>query len=188
VAVGDGRPDARTLSLAADATEPVRVDLEGSLAGSVALRQVGEGRTRATLARTTWAPWSEPRPTRGRLTLDVRWPEEPLPVGRPASAVVAVHNRATEEASVVTVEVGIPPGCDVEPEDVRGEGAEKVEREETRVVIYLRTLGPGRSRTFRLVFRPRYALDVVTAPSKAYEYYCPEEAFLAAPVRVRAVR
>jgi hypothetical protein len=54
--------------------------------------------------------------------------------------------------------------------------------------VYLRSLAPGAARTFRIPFRPRYALDVRTAPSKAYEYYCPEEAVRVAPARVRADR
>jgi hypothetical protein len=104
---------------------------------------------------------------------------------------VAVRNDGPRPASVVTVEVGIPPGGDVEPGDVRGlHGAEaaNVERGETAVVIYLRRLEPGQECRFVVPFTPRYALDVATAPSKAYEYYVPEEAALAPPARVRARR
>ena len=85
----------------------------------------------------------------------------------------------------MTLEIGIPPGCTIRPEEVTGKGAERVELGETRVVIYLRTLVPGQERTFRIPFTPRYGIDVVTAPSKAYEYYVPEEAIYAKPQRVR---
>ena len=55
-------------------------------------------------------------------------------------------------------------------------------------MIYLRDLAPREERTFQVRFTPRYALDVVTAPSQAYEYYVPEEAVLVPPQPVRAVR
>ena len=55
-------------------------------------------------------------------------------------------------------------------------------------MIYLRDLDPSAKATFTIGFRPRYAINVVTAPSTAYEYYVPEEAVTVAPMRVRAVR
>jgi hypothetical protein len=47
-------------------------------------------------------------------------------------------------------------------------------------------LAPGEHRTFTVPFAPRYALEVVTAPPRAHEYYVPEEAARVAPSRVRA--
>ena len=121
---------------------------------------------RAVLSRTTWHPWSEPVPPGGPLTLDVSWPKDRLTPERAALARATVRNTGEAEASVVTLEIGIPPGCTVRPEDVRGEGAERVELGETEVVIYLRSLAPGARRTFEIPFTPRYRLDVQTAPTQ----------------------
>jgi len=71
---------------------------------------------------------------------------------------------------------------------VKGKGAARIERGERHVVIYLRDLAPGEVKAFLVTFQPRYAFDAVTAPSKAYEYYVPEEAVEVPPVRVRATR
>jgi hypothetical protein len=126
-------------------------------------------------------------PARGPLALEVVWPQGELAVGRRAVAVATVANTSSaQSASVVTLEIGVPPGCTVEPEDVKGKGAENVERGERAIVIYLRDLPPGTKRRFEIAFTPRYALDVATAPSTAYEYYVPEEAVVVAPARVRA--
>lgn len=180
-------PASRRVRLDAASTEPVVVELgEGDVPVSV---EGADVRARVAVSRTTWVPWTVPPPTRGRLRLRVAWPKDPVAVGRDAYADVLVQNaHPSEAASVVTVEVGIPPGCDVEPEGVTGEGAASVERGERTVVIYLRDLPAGAARGFRVAFRPRYALDVRTAPSKAYEYYVPEEAVDVAPQRVRARR
>jgi hypothetical protein len=53
-------------------------------------------------------------------------------------------------------------------------------------VLYLGKLAPGAELKYRIPFTPRYGLDVATAPSKAYEYYTPEEGIVLPPARVRA--
>lgn len=180
-----GRP-AGELSLASDDTEPARLDLGGQ-AGPLAVEQRGGGRTRFTLSQTTWVPWEEPVPAGARLAFAVSWPTQILPVGRTAQAEARVQNRSSSAAaSVVTLEIGLPPGCDVEPQEVSAQGAERVERGERAIVVYLRDLAPGAEVVVRIPFRPRYAFDARTAPSSAYEYYVPEEAALAPPQRVRA--
>jgi len=63
--------------------------------------------------------------------------------------------------------------------------ARRVERSARAIVLYLSDLAPGESATFTISFTPRHELDVHTAPSRAYEYYTPEEAATAAPARVR---
>ncbi len=184
-----GHEPKRSVKLSSTSTEPVRLDVSGAPAGPLVVSTTGDGRTNVALTRTSWVPWITPRDERGRLALAVRWPEEVLAIGRPAKATVSIENRSKDaKASVVTLEIGIPPGCDVEREDVRGQGIANVERGETTVVIYLRDLDPAATATFTIGFRPRYAIDVVTAPSTAYEYYVPEEAVTVGPIRVRAAR
>ncbi len=182
--VHDDTATLAVLPLSSTSTEPEHVDLGGRVPSEV--RLANDARAQAVLSRTTWHPWTTTRAPAGRLTLEVAWPEETLDVEVPATAHVRVRNRASEEASVVTLEIGVPPGCTVRAEDVRGEGAERVERGDTTIVIYLRSLAPGESLSFVVPFTPRYALRVKTAPSKAYEYYVPEEAVIVAPATVWA--
>jgi hypothetical protein len=180
-----GRP-AGELAFDPDALEPGRLDL-GTAAGDLVIEQQGGARTRITLARTTWVPWTERAPAGRRLALAVAWPTTPLVVGRVAHAEARVSVRPDgAAASVVTLEIGLPPGCDVELGDVKAKGAERVERGERVLVVYYRDLAPGEARNVHIPFVPRYALEVLTAPSTAYEYYVPEEAAVVAPSRVRA--
>jgi len=188
VTLDDGRGGSRTVRVGPSTVEPVHLDLGAGDAGPVGMTIAGDARVRVAVTRTSWVPWDRSRERRGRLALTVAWPTEVLTVGPRYDATVTVANPTADPASVVTLEVGLPPGCDVEPGDVRGAGLERVERAERAVVLYLRDLPGGASRTFQVGFRPRYGLDVVTAPSKAYEYYVPEEAAEVGPQRVRARR
>jgi len=103
---------AATRVVAADSTEPERVDL-GANVGPIRVEAEGKGRLRATLARTSWVPWQGPvEPASRRLALTVTWPEESVRVGEPSQALVEIRNPTSDKpASVVTVEVGIPPAA-----------------------------------------------------------------------------
>lgn len=177
-----------SFDLPASSTERRRATFVGADPSPLVVSAAGQGRVRTTISRTSWVPWAPLPEVQSRLAFSVRYPDEALQAGRRAEATVRVRNVTDDKtASVVTLEVGIPPGCTVSPRGVGGK-RERAEVGERHVVIYLRDLEPREERTFRVHFTPRYAFDVVTAPSSAYEYYVPEEAILVPPQPVRAVR
>jgi hypothetical protein len=187
VRVGAGEADLAEAKLEANELEPVRLDLGERDPRGLEVQLAGERTLRGTLSLTTWEPWNGPHGGKGRVALDMRYPEGELAVGTRAYIDVTVRNPSAAPAKLVTAEVGLPPGCEVRHEAVEGrEQALRVERGETRVVLYLDTLAPGATLRFRIPFTPRYGLDVATAPSKAYEYYTPEEGVALPPARVRA--
>jgi hypothetical protein len=169
----------------ADAMEPLRFDLGDRPPGPLSITLEGERRLRGTLTRTTWAPWAGSSAP-GRVALDVRYPGDAVPVSRPHRAEVVITNPTAKRATLVTAEIGLPPGCDAEASEVEGEGALRIERGETAMVLYLPDLEPGARLVFRIRFTPRYRLAVRTAPSRAYEYYTPEESAVVPPALVRA--
>ncbi|MHC5032444.1 MAG: alpha-2-macroglobulin family protein [Planctomycetota bacterium] len=137
---------------------------------------------RYTVSHTSFEPWTPREPT-GRVGLEVRYPTGPLGVRRTGRIHATVFQRGKGIARQAIAEIGVPPGCDIEYERVKG--AKCVERGPTAVVLYLGDLKPGERRTFEIPFEPRYRLNVKTAPSKAYEYYTPERAALVPPAPIR---
>ncbi len=174
-----------TRDLEADAMEPVRLDLGERPRGPLRITLEGERRLRGMLTRTTWEPWAGPSAP-GRVALEVRYPEGAVAVGRPHRLEVVITNPSARRATLVTAEIGLPPGCDAEASEVEGKGALRIERGETAMVLYLPDLEPRARLVFGVRFTPRYRLAVRTAPSRAYEYYTPEEAAVVPPALVRA--
>jgi hypothetical protein len=86
---------------------------------------------------------------------------------------------------MMLAEVGLPPGADVDRSSLEDQlwqtGLRRYEIEPDRVVLYLWPSG-GRS-TFHFRFRPRLALDAVSAPSRLYDYYNPDETLHLPPTR-----
>jgi len=163
--------------------EPARLRLDA--AGPLTIEATGRTGVRATLANRTWVPWEAGVAGGNRVKLTVTYPEGPVKIGQEFLVPVVVRNPSDKPAHVVTLEIGVPPGFDVAYQRTRGEYAQRVERGERTVVIYLDDLLPKTSREFRIPMAARYQLDVHTAPSKAYEYYTPEEATILPPTRVK---
>ena len=89
---------------------------------------------------------------------------------------------------LVTIEVGVPPGCSINRAGITGADVARVEQGEGRLILYLNRVGARKSQRFEIPFTARYGLDVSTGMSKAYEYYTPEAATLLPPSRLRATR
>jgi len=185
VRVVKGEEVLRTLTLPADAVERVRVDLGEIDPRGLEIRISGGAAPRATLSRTTWRPWvPEPRAP-GGLALAVETPEGPVVPGQVAEITAVLTNRAEDVARQVTLEIGLPPGCAVDRRDVTGPGIARVERGSEGLVIYLGDVPGGARQTFRIPVTPRHRLAVLTAPSRAYDYYVPDEAAVHPPVPLR---
>jgi len=168
-------------------SEPMRIDLGERAPEDIRIQLESGGRMRGTLSHATWKQWGDDDVARGRVALTVRYPDRPLEVGRRAYADIEIRNPTGKTARIVTAEIGLPPGCDLYHHGVAGrKQALAVERGTTSVVIYLDDLAPGKTLRFRLPFTPRYGFDVKTTPSKAYEYYTPDEGVVVAPTRLRA--
>jgi hypothetical protein len=106
VRVGAGEARLADAKLAANALEPVRLDLGARDPRGVEVRVDGDRTLRGTLSLTTWEPWDGPHGGKGRVALDVRYPEGELPVGKRAYVDVTVRNPSQADAELVTVEVG----------------------------------------------------------------------------------
>ena len=173
--------------LPAGRSEPLRIDLGERAPEGLRIQLQSGSRLRGTLSHATWKPWGDDAVAPGRVALTVRYPVAPLQGGRRAYAEIEIRNPTTKIARIVTAEIGIPPGCDIHHRDTEGrKQALAVERGTTSVVLYLDDLAPGQTLRFRLPFTPRYRIEVKTTPSKAYEYYTPDEGVVVAPVRLRA--
>ena len=188
VVVRSGERVLGSASIEEGACEPVRIELGVVPPQELTVELVGEGSVRGTLGVVSFASWDEPpaAPAGARTALTIEWPAGPLLPGEESTARVVISNPSAHPARVVTAEIGLPPGCDVDRTAVRGDDAQAVEKGDRHLVIYLDDLPAGERRSFEIPFTPRHALDVKTAPSRVYEYYVPEETVVVVPARVTA--
>jgi hypothetical protein len=90
-------------------------------------------------------------------------------------ATLKYHGK--EPTGMVMVELGVPPGFDVDRDEfsalVAAGKVKKFEAAPDRVALYLGEVAAGSTQTFACTLRPKYPLRVTAPPAVAYEYYTP---------------
>jgi uncharacterized protein YfaS (alpha-2-macroglobulin family) len=175
-----------------------QVDLTAYLHGGendVRLVTKGQGNCQYKLVGTVYRPWSlvgEPAKKAEPLGLSVKYDRTHLETDEVADCVVIVQNRTAATANQVVVDVGVPPGFDVQSEDLEALVAKhdiaKFSNTGRQLIIYLEKIDP--SKTVQLSYRVKARLPIrAQAPeSRAYEYYDPTRQVMVPPVPVQVVR
>ena len=104
---------------------------------------------------------------------------------------VTVKNNTGQVINMAIVDLGIPPGFDVDAtgfETMQQNGQiEKYEVTGNQVILYLRQLSNETPFQFNCTFRAKYPLRVQTPTSAAYEYYQPQNRAESKPVTLQAI-
>jgi uncharacterized protein YfaS (alpha-2-macroglobulin family) len=103
-----------------------------------------------------------------------------------AQATLKYHGK--EPTGMVMVELGLPPGFDIDRDDfgnmVAAGTVKKFEVFPDRVALYLGEVAAGSSQTLTYTLRPKYPLRVTAPPATAYEYYTPASRHTTAAVEL----
>ena len=147
------------------------------------LRQSPAGELPVQLAGVCWLPArssatnTAPRQT-DLLQIDLQYDRTTLAVNDLLKCSVTVKNHTAQMINMAIVDLGIPPGFDVETsafESMQQDGhLAKFEVTGNQVILYLRELANTTPLQFNYMLRAKYPLRVQTPPSAVYEYYQPQ--------------
>jgi hypothetical protein len=125
------------------------------------------------------------------LQIDLQYDRMMLPVNDQLNCGVSVRNNTRQVINMAIVDLGIPPGFDVDPtrfEAMQQEGQiAKFEVTGNQVILYLREISNVSPFRFQYSLRAKYPLRVQTPPSAVYEYYQPGNRAQTKPVTLQAV-
>ena len=111
------------------------------------------------------------------LQIDLQYDRTTLAVNDQLTCSVAVRNRTGQVINMAIVDLGFPPGFDLDTtglEEMRQAGQiAKYESTGNQVILYLRELSGTQPLQFKYSLRAKYPLRVQTPPSAVYEYYQP---------------
>jgi hypothetical protein len=150
---------------------------------TVTLSWTGEGRLEYQLVQR----WVEPRTAAasrngkgtspdGAIGISTKLSPD-LKLGQTALEMVEVEVYPTASRSIEMpiVTVGVPPGCDVDMEELEGlvgkRGVERVERRQREVVFYFSAIEPDTFVQLPVWFKPRFPMNAQVPPARIYEYY-----------------
>jgi hypothetical protein len=166
-----------------DAANPndVRIAFNGS--GSLAYQVVGR----------SFVPW-QAKPAPDALSIDVAYDRTTLAQNDIATATATIGNNLRQTANMVMVDLGIPPGFDLQSEDLQdfeektaGQNAgslEKFSLTATQAILYFNALAPGSQIELHYRLRAKYPIRAKTFASRVYEYYDPAVSAVARPIEL----
>jgi hypothetical protein len=170
-----------------DPAKPSNVELRMDGAGSLAYQVVGR----------TFVPW-QAEGVGEALSIDVHYDRAHLVENDIATATATVRNNMKRSANMVMVDLGIPPGFELQTEDLQkyqeksagahGGKLEKFSLTATQAILYFNALEPGQTVTLSYRLRAKYPIRARTFESKVYEYYQPEIRSTVQPVELEVSR
>jgi hypothetical protein len=160
----------------------------------VAIQRAGDNSAMQTNVITSYyIPWPQAEATQAEnfksgdtraLKLKVDFDRREAKVGEALPCRVEAERIGFAGYGMMIAEIGLPPGVEVDRESLEGakqNGVDGYEVQPDRVVFYLWPSAGGSK--FQFVFRPRFGINAMSAPSVLYDYYNPEANAAVLPVR-----
>jgi hypothetical protein len=192
VVVNGQRSDVVDLPAANDVVGAIAVDLQKFLHAGTNVVQVLRPQNgtpmNAQAITTYYVPWQSSSATLGEniqrgdtraLRLSVHYDQTTTKLAQPIRCDVQVERIGFQGYGMMVVEVGLPPGADVDRQSLQDFGREYEVRPD-RVNFYIWPQAGGTK--FSFSFKSRFRMNANTSPSTLYDYYNPEANVTVAPV------
>jgi hypothetical protein len=159
-------------------------------ANIVEITMTGSGTLMYQTVGTYWMPWDEvPPETTGPLSIDVAYDRTSLAVDDTVTATVTLTNNTAGDLMMVIVDLGIPPGFDVDTEDldalVEAGTFRRYEMTGRQIIVYFDQISMGPPIVFEYDLVARNPMRGEAPPSDAYLYYDPRSRSVARPFRIQ---
>ena len=170
--------------------------LAADLPDSVELRFHGSGGLAYQIDGRYFIPWSN-RDSREALSIEVAYNRTRLAENDMVSATATIHNDLDKQANMVMIDLGIPPGFELQTEDLqamvektahaRTGRLEKFSLTATQAILYLNSIGAGETLNVHFRLRAKYPIRARAFASRVYEYYDPSVGGTARPAQFEVV-
>jgi len=162
----------------------------------IEFRQTPAGELPFQFAGAYWLPARQrlttaELPSPEALQIEVQYDRMTLPVNEELKCSVTVTNNTRQVINMAIVDLGIPPGFEVDTtsfEALQQEGRiAKFEVTGNQVILYLREISSVNPCQFGYSLRAKYPLRVQTPRSAVYEYYYPNNRAESKPLTLQAL-
>ncbi|MGO8671280.1 MAG: alpha-2-macroglobulin family protein [Capsulimonadaceae bacterium] len=189
-----------SISISPDTSDVMRQIDAGKLvkngANSVKLSFHGTGSLFTQIATRYYLPWAESGPmepgVNDILSLHVGYDRTTLPQTGTATATVTLHNNTPDTVEMPLIDIGVPPGFDVVPDNldaaVEKGTISKYTIAARQVIIYIEQLAPDATVELSYDVRAKYPIKALTPASTAYPYYNPGRVATSPPQKIVVTR
>jgi len=159
-------------------------------ADDVGIRFDGTGSLTYQVVARSYVPW-EAKQESEPLSIDIAYDRTKLAQNDTVVATARIRSNMTKTANMVMVDLGIPPGFELESEDLqqyqetsaglKDGRLEKFNLTATQAILYFNALAPQSEIAIRFRLRAKYPIRARSFESRVYEYYDPAVSAIAKP-------
>ncbi|MCK4323728.1 MAG: hypothetical protein KAW89_04305, partial [Armatimonadetes bacterium] len=158
----------------------------------IQIRFEGEGSMLYQIVSRYYLPWKQIRPPAEELlAIDVEYDKTKLAQDDIVAANITVRNNTPGITSMIIVDLGIPPGFQVQSGDlaelVGSKVIDKYKLTGRQIIVYLEKLEPRQVVKFSYRLKAKFPIKANTPKSTAYEYYNPDNRADAKPIEIEVV-
>jgi len=150
----------------------------------------GKGNLLYQIVSRYYVPWAKiPAPLKPILGIDVDYDRTSLAKDDLVTEKVRVTNNTPMAATNVIVDLAVPPGFELQSEDLAalvGKGISRFEPAARQIIVYVDRVEPGKPLSFSFHLKATMMVKAVNGESAVYPYYNPEKRAAARPVVFRA--
>ena len=122
------------------------------------------------------------------ISIAVAYDKKTLAQDDIATVTITIHNATERIAEMPLIDLGIPPGFTVVPDEleaaVKSGKISKYTIASRQVIVYLEKLDPTQSLTLSYQIKAKYPIKAKTPLSKVYPYYNPERVAISQPQEI----
>jgi len=154
----------------------------------VKIKFAGQGSSLYQITSQYYLPWKG-RETGGEaVAIDVKYDKTELAVEDMVTAKVRIKNTTAGRMGMVLVDLGVPPGFEVQAGDLAELVGSKIIQKYTltgrQIIVYLEGLKAGQEVELQYRLKARFPIKAKTPDSTAYEYYNPDHRGVAEPIEL----
>jgi hypothetical protein len=148
----------------------------------------GEGSSLYQMTTKYYLPWRRTVEAKEAVAIEVDYDKTELAVDDIVTANVSIRNNTPGRMGMVLVDLGIPPGFEVESGDLAELVGSKVIQKYTltgrQIIVYLEELKAGQQIDLQYRLKAKFPVKAKTPDSTAYEYYNPDNRGIAQPIEL----
>lgn len=159
---------------------------------NVDIKITGQGSMLYQIVSIYYIPWELlEKPKLPILSIDVSYDKTTLEKNDMATAKVTVQNNSDDTANMVIVDLGIPPGFEVQTEDldkmVQNKVITKYSIAARQIILYFDKIKGKDTVEFTYKVKAKISIKAQSGKSKIYKYYEPEVNDTAEPVEIKVI-
>lgn len=155
----------------------------------ISLKISGEGNAFYSIVARHYIPWSQLQPAgKAPFSITVNYDKQQLATNDMVTANVVAQNLTPAVAHMIILDLGIPPGFEVQTEDldnyVEKGTIKRYSMTGRQIIVYLERIEPKSKVELNYRLKATMPMRAATFASRVYEYYNPARESFANPVKI----